>query len=55
MVWKLRKEKIILTSALPYANGNINLGHLSGAYLPADIFVRYNRLINSDIIYILWF
>ncbi len=52
MVLKLKKEKIIVTSALPYANGNIHLGHLSGAYLPADIFVRYNRLINSDILYV---
>ncbi|MCF6268802.1 MAG: methionine--tRNA ligase [Melioribacteraceae bacterium] len=48
----MNKEKIIVTSALPYANGPIHLGHLSGAYLPADIFVRYNRLINSDIIYV---
>ncbi|GAB4134408.1 MAG: methionine--tRNA ligase [Ignavibacteriales bacterium] len=45
-------QKIIVTSALPYANGNIHLGHLSGAYLPADIFVRYHRLNNSDIIFI---
>jgi methionyl-tRNA synthetase len=48
----LKKEKIIVTSALPYANGPIHLGHLSGAYLPADIFVRYKRLNNSDIIYV---
>lgn len=46
------KQKILVTSALPYANGNIHLGHLSGAYLPADIFVRYHRLNNSDIIFI---
>ena len=52
MVSKLKKEKIIVTSALPYANGPIHLGHLSGAYLPADIFVRYKRLTDSDIIYI---
>jgi methionyl-tRNA synthetase len=48
----LGKEKIVVTSALPYANGQIHLGHLSGAYLPADIFVRYKRLTNADIIYI---
>jgi methionyl-tRNA synthetase len=48
----LGKEKIIVTSALPYANGNIHLGHLSGAYLPADIYVRYKRLNGDDIIYI---
>jgi len=48
----LENEKIIVTSALPYANGPIHLGHLSGAYLPADIFVRYKRLTKSDIIYV---
>ena len=41
-----------MTSALPYANGPIHLGHLAGAYLPADIFVRYHRLRKSDIIFI---
>lgn len=46
------REKIIVTSALPYANGRIHLGHLSGAYLPADIYVRYKRLKGDDIIYI---
>ncbi len=45
-------EKIIVTSALPYANGKIHLGHLSGAYLPADIYVRYKRLTGADILYI---
>jgi methionyl-tRNA synthetase len=46
------KEKILVTSALPYANGPIHLGHLSGAYLPADIYVRYKRLNGDDVIYI---
>ncbi len=46
------KEKILVTSALPYANGPLHLGHLSGAYLPADIYVRYKRLNGDDIIYI---
>ena len=46
------KEKILVTSALPYVNGPIHLGHLSGAYLPADIYVRYKRLKGDDIIYI---
>lgn len=49
---KLTQGKILVTSALPYANGPIHLGHLSGAYLPADIFVRYHRLKGSDIVYI---
>lgn len=48
----MEREKIIVTSALPYANGRIHLGHLSGAYLPADIYVRYKRLKGDDIIYI---
>lgn len=45
-------EKILVTAALPYANGPIHLGHLSGAYLPADIYVRYQRLKGSDIIFV---
>jgi methionyl-tRNA synthetase len=48
----LSKVKIIVTSALPYANGPIHLGHLSGAYLPADIYVRYQRLKGSDILFV---
>ena len=48
----MAKEKVLVTSALPYANGNIHLGHLSGAYLPADIYVRYKRLNGDDILYI---
>lgn len=44
--------KILVTSALPYANGDIHLGHLAGAYLPADIYVRYQRLKKRDVIYI---
>lgn len=48
----MKKEKVLVTSALPYANGPIHLGHLSGAYLPADIYVRYKRLNGDDIIYI---
>jgi methionyl-tRNA synthetase len=48
----LAKEKILVTSALPYVNGPIHLGHLSGAYLPGDIYVRYKRLNGDEIIYI---
>jgi methionyl-tRNA synthetase len=44
--------KILVTSALPYANGNLHLGHIAGAYLPADIYVRYQRLKKRDIIFI---
>lgn len=45
-------ERILVTSALPYANGPIHLGHLAGAYLPADIYVRYQRLKRRDVVYI---
>lgn len=44
--------KYIVTSALPYANGKLHVGHVAGAYLPADIFVRYLRLLGEDVIYI---
>ncbi len=46
------KNKILVTAALPYANGYIHLGHIAGAYLPADLFVRYKRLRDEDIIFI---
>lgn len=45
-------SKYIVTSALPYANGKLHIGHVAGAYLPADIFVRYLRLKEEDVIYI---
>ncbi len=48
----MQKEKILVTSALPYANGPIHLGHLSGAYLPADIYVRYKRLRGDEVLYV---
>lgn len=48
----LSAVRILVTSALPYANGQIHFGHLAGAYLPADIFVKYHRLKGSDIVYI---
>ena len=46
------KNKYLVTSALPYANGYLHLGHIAGAYLPADIYVRYKRLNKEDIIFI---
>lgn len=45
-------KRILVTSALPYANGPIHLGHLAGAYLPADLYTRYQRLRQRDIIHI---
>ena len=47
-----KTKKYCITAALPYANGALHLGHLSGAYLPADIYVRYLRGLGLDVIYI---
>ncbi len=46
------KKKILVTAALPYANGPLHFGHIAGAYLPADCYSRYQRLKGSDLIYI---
>lgn len=45
-------KRRMVTSALPYANGPSHIGHLAGAYLPADIYVRYLRSIGEDVAYI---
>jgi len=45
-------KRFTVKSALPYANGPLHIGHLAGAYLPADIFVRYLRLKKKDVVYI---
>ncbi len=42
-------ESVIITSALPYANGEIHLGHISSTYLPADIFGRYLKLDGKEV------
>jgi methionyl-tRNA synthetase len=42
-------RKVIVTSALPYANGPIHFGHVVGAYLPADIYARFRRLAGDDV------
>lgn len=42
----------IVTAALPYANGPVHIGHLAGAYLPSDIYVRFLRMMNEDVVYI---
>jgi len=47
-----QSKRILVTAALPYANGPIHLGHLSGAYLPADMYVRYQRLKRREIVFI---
>jgi len=45
-------KRTLITTALPYANGPIHIGHLAGVYVPADIYVRYLRLKNEEVIMI---
>lgn len=45
-------EKILITSALPYANGPLHFGHIAGAYLPGDCYARFKRLKKKDVLYI---
>ena len=49
---KESKPSYTVTAALPYANGPIHLGHVSGVYLPSDIFVRYLRMKNTDVLFL---
>ena len=48
----LMKEKFTVTAALPYANGPIHLGHIAGVYLPANIFVRFLRMNDADVLFV---
>ena len=48
----MQYKRYTVTSALPYANGPIHIGHLAGVYVPADIYVRYLRSIGEDVIFI---
>ena len=48
----MAKERILVTAALPYANGPLHVGHAIGAYIPADVYVRYNRLKGNDVLFI---
>lgn len=45
-------NKLTVTAALPYANGPLHIGHIAGAYLPADIYVRYMRKQGRDVAFI---
>lgn len=45
-------NRYTVTSALPYANGPVHIGHLAGVYVPADIYVRYLRLNKKDVVFI---
>ncbi len=50
----MNKKRVLITSALPYTNGPVHIGHLAGAYLPADIYARYARMRygNDNVLYI---
>lgn len=45
-------KRTLVTTALPYANGPVHIGHLAGVYVPADIYVRYLRLRGEDVLLI---
>ena len=48
----MNKKRFTITAALPYANGPIHIGHLAGAYVPADIYSRYLKLNGHDVVFI---
>lgn len=48
----MKFKRTTVTSALPYANGPVHIGHLAGVYVPADIYVRYLRLKGEDVLFI---
>ena len=45
-------KRITVTAALPYANGPKHIGHLAGAYIPSDVYVRYQRLMGRDVLFV---
>ena len=45
-------DRYLVTSALPYANGPLHIGHLAGAYLSGDVYVRFLRLLGKDVVYV---
>ena len=44
-------KRTLVTTALPYANGPVHIGHLAGVYVPADIYTRYLRLKGEEVIH----
>jgi methionyl-tRNA synthetase len=46
------RQKVLITAALPYANGPLHFGHIAGAYLPSDCYARFERLQGKDVLYI---
>ena len=49
---KKNYKRTTVTAALPYANGGVHIGHLAGVYVPADIYVRYLRLLGKDVMFV---
>ena len=47
-----KKQKYLITSALPYVNGDLHLGHLVGCWLPSDIYARFCRARGRDVLYV---
>ena len=45
-------KRYTITAALPYTNGPVHIGHLAGVYVPADIYARYQRLQNKDVVFV---
>ena len=52
METKKEYKRYLVTSALPYANGPVHIGHLAGVYVPSDIYVRYLRLRGKDVVWV---
>ena len=48
----MNHKRTLVTCALPYANGPVHIGHLAGAYIPGDIYVRYLRMRGEDVVFI---
>ncbi|SCA62365.1 Methionine--tRNA ligase [Chlamydiales bacterium SCGC AG-110-P3] len=48
----MTQQRILITSALPYANGPLHFGHIAGAYLPGDVYARFERLCGNDVLYV---
>ncbi len=45
-------KRYTITAALPYTNGPVHIGHLAGVYIPADIYARYLRLNDKDVVFV---
>ena len=45
-------KRYLVTTALPYANGSVYIGHLAGIYIPADTYVRYLRMKGAEVLFV---